>query len=159
MNPKLLTTKPCLLIALVGTVLLLGPFAGRSAGGDCCKPVQETSSNATKSLESKWGIQVDSLRLSAGGFMIDFRYKVLDPVKAATLADRQAKPYLLDQATGAKLSVPRSPKVGPLRQAAENLTAGKVYFALFSNPGKLVKQGNKVTVVVGGFRAENLVVQ
>ena len=91
--------------------------------------------------------------------MIDFRYKVLDPVKAATLADRQAKPYLLDQATGAKLSVPRSPKVGPLRQAAENLTAGKVYFALFSNPGKLVKQGNKVTVVVGGFRAENLVVQ
>jgi hypothetical protein len=111
------------------------------------------------SQEQKWGIQVTSLHLSANGYMVDFRYKVVDPEKAATLGDPKAKPYLLDQATGAKLVVPKSPKVGPLRQSAENLTAGKVYFTLFSNRNKAVKAGSKVTVVVGDFRAENLVVQ
>ena len=115
--------------------------------------------SGSESLEQKWGIQVTSLHLSANGYMVDFRYKVVDPEKAATLGDPKAKPYLLDQATGAKLVVPKSPKVGPLRQSAENLTAGKVYFTLFSNHRKAVKAGSKVTVVVGDFRAENLVVQ
>ena len=49
--------------------------------------------------------------------------------------------------------------MGPLRQSAENLTAGKVYFALFSNPAKVVKTGSKVTVGIGDFRVQNLVVQ
>ena len=110
-------------------------------------------------LEQKWGIEVTSLHLSANGYMVDFRYKVLDPGKAAALADPKAKPYIVDQATGAKLVVPRSPKVGPLRQSAESLTPGKVYFALFSNARRAVKPGSKVTVVIGDFKAENLAVQ
>jgi len=110
-------------------------------------------------LESQWGIQIDSLRLSARGYMIDFRYKVADPQKAAALGDPKAKPYLLDQATGTRMFVPRSPKVGPLRQSAVNLAAGKVYFAFFSNRNQVVKPGSKVTVVIGDFKAENLVVE
>ena len=123
------------------------------------EPANTAASSGSEDLEQKWGIQVASLHLSANGYMVDFRYKVVDPQKAATLGDPKAKPYLLDQATGAKLVVPRSPKVGPLRQSAENLTAGKVYFTLFANHSKAVKAGNKVTVVVGDFRAENLVVE
>ena len=110
-------------------------------------------------LESQWGIQIDSLRLSARGYMIDFRYKVVDPKKAAALGDPKAKPYLVDQATGTKMFVPRSPKVGPLRQSAVNLAAGKVYFAFFSNRNQMVKPGSKVTVVIGDFKAENLIVE
>jgi hypothetical protein len=121
--------------------------------------VNTPACGGSESLEQKWGIQVASLHLSANGYMVDFRYKVMDSQKAAALGDPKAKPYLLDQATGAKLVVPRSPKVGPLRQSAENLTAGKVYFALFSNPGKVVKTGSKVTVAIGDFKAENLVVE
>jgi hypothetical protein len=30
---------------------------------------------------------------------------------------------------------------------------------MFGNPGKFVKQGNKVAVVIGDFRVENLVVE
>jgi len=132
------------------------------AAGSWAMAVEPTNSVAcgeSGSLEQKWGIQVTSLHLSANGYMVDFRSQVLDPGKAATLGDPKAKPYLVDQATGAKLNVPRSPKVGPLRQSAENLTAGKVYFALFSNPGKVVKTGSKVTVAIGDFKAENLVVE
>lgn len=110
-------------------------------------------------MKERWGIEVESLRLSAAGRLIDFRYKVLDPAKAATLGDPKAKPYLVDRTTGAKLTVPNTPKAGPLRQSAEILSAGKVYFTLFANTGKAVRKGSKVTIVIGEFKAANLVVQ
>jgi hypothetical protein len=132
--------------------LLAGTKPG--AGGSDVANVESATA-----LASKWGIEVSSIRLSANGYMVDFRYKVLDPQKAATLADPDAKPYLIDQASGVKAYVPRSPKVGPLRQSAEQLTAGKVYFTFFSNRSHRIKPGSKVTVVIGRFKAENLVVE
>jgi len=49
-------------------------------------------------------------------------------------------------------------KVGPLRQsgAAE---AGKTYWVLFSNRGRVVHDGDRVSVVIGSFRVDGLVVQ
>jgi hypothetical protein len=140
-----------------GWILMALVAAGSEAWA--AAPTCAAAPCGSEDLAQKWGIKVTSLHLSANGYMVDFRYKVLDPEKAATLGDPKAKPSLVDQATGAKLIVPNSPKVGPLRQSALNLTAGKVYFALFSNPGKLVKKGNKVTVAIGDFKAENLVVE
>ena len=110
------------------------------------------------SLEEQWGIRVLNIRVSAGGYMLDFRYKVLDAEKAAPLFDRRIKPYLIDQATGASFAVPEPPKVGALRQTRKPV-ADRNYFIIFANPGKYVKQGDKVTVVIGDFRAGDLVVE
>jgi hypothetical protein len=90
--------------------------------------------------------------------MLDFRYRVLDAEKAAPLFDRKQKAYLIDQATGAKFLVPESPKVGAMRTTRPP-KQDKNYFIIFVNPGRYVKQGNKVTVVIGDFRAENLIVE
>ncbi|MFA5352827.1 MAG: hypothetical protein WC291_01225 [Thermodesulfovibrionales bacterium] len=90
--------------------------------------------------------------------MLDFRYRVIDPVKAAPLFNRKERTYLLDQATGAKFLVPSAPKVGALRTTRPP-QADRNYFALFANPGGFVKKGNKVTVVIGDFKAEDLIVQ
>ena len=117
------------------------------------------SSNSVESLEAKWGIQVQSVRVSAAGYMIDFRYKVLEAEKAAPIARRENKPYLIDQATKAKLLVPTTPKIGALRQTAVKLTPGRVYGAMFSNPAQVVRAGSKVTVVIGECRIENLTVE
>lgn len=133
-------------------LLLIEPIMGNP-------PAASVVSGQAQGLEDKWGIKVASLHLSANGYMVDFRYKVVDPQKAALLGDPHAKPYLVDQSSGAKLSVPRSPKVGPLRQSSEQLVAGKVYFTLFSNLGRVVKNGSKVTVVIGEFKAVDLDVQ
>jgi hypothetical protein len=70
---------------------------------------------------------------------------------------RGDKAYLIDQASGVKLPVPRT-KVGPLRQTGSKPKAGKVYPILFSNTGKVIKSGSKVTLVIGNFRMENIVV-
>ena len=112
-------------------------------------------------LADKWGIEIVGVWRSAAGYMLDFRYRVIDPEKAQPLLSRGSgiRPYLIDQATGAQLGLASSPKVGPLRQTTQEPTAGRVYFAIFANPGAAVASGSKVTVVIGEFRAENLVVQ
>jgi hypothetical protein len=113
---------------------------------------------SAESLEQKWGIKVSSVFLSAGGNMVDFRYRVLDPTKAALLSNPEIKPQLTQQASGAKLSVPNTPKVGPLRQTTRQPVAGKIYFMLFANTRHQVKSGDKVTITMGDFKLENLTV-
>ena len=110
-------------------------------------------------LRDRWGIEVTSLHLSAKGRMVDFRYRVLDPDKAALLGDRNVKPTLTDLATGAVLRVPSFPKTGSMRQTAAKMQKGRTYFMLFANTGMPVKSGSRVTLVVGDFKAENLTVK
>ncbi|MBN1918058.1 MAG: hypothetical protein JW889_09130 [Verrucomicrobia bacterium] len=116
---------------------------------------------ADEALAETWGVEIVGVWRSAGGYMLDFRYRVIDAEKAAPLLTRGPgiRPYLIDQASGAQLGLASSPKVGPLRQTTQVPTVGRVYFAIFANPGGMVASGNKVTVVIGDFRAEDLVVQ
>jgi len=108
--------------------------------------------------EEKWGIEIESVRPTAGGRLVDFRYRITDAEKASAIFDRRNKAYLLDQASGVALPVPRTAKVGPLRQTNFRADPRRVYFILFSNPG-VVKSGSLVTLVVGDVRFENITVQ
>ena len=118
-----------------------------------------TDASPAASLEQKWGIQVSGLFLSAGGNMVDFRYKVTDPVKAAFLTKPETKPELVNETSGAKLLVPDTPKVGQLRQITRQPVVGKMYFILFANTRHHVKSGDKVTIAAGDFKVENLIVE
>jgi hypothetical protein len=89
--------------------------------------------------------------------MLAFRYRIVDPVKAKILNDRQTKAYLRDEATGNVLAVPAMENVGELRSGTSP-EVGRIYFMIFGNPGKLVKSGSRVSVVAGNFSVEGLVV-
>ncbi len=125
------------------------------------KQSSQAPASRRTSVEEQWGIRIEGLRLSAGGSMLDFRYRIIDPEKATPLVRPSIKPHLIDQASGATLTVPTYAKLGPMRSVARYGTpkADRIYFVLFANPGGFVKAGNKVTVVIGEFKAENLVVQ
>jgi hypothetical protein len=109
-------------------------------------------------IEEQWGVRVLRISLTAEGQMLDFRYRVMDEEKAKPLFSRQSKPYLVDEATGAKFLVPESPKIGALRTTREP-KPDRNYFIIFVNPGRYIKKGNRVTVVIGDFKAEHLVVE
>lgn len=113
------------------------------------------------SVETTYGIRVESLHLSAAGSMLDFRYRVLDPKKAAPLLNGKVKPYLLDEARSAKLGVPVTPKLGALRQTSRNnvIHTGRTYFIMFGNPGKAVQSGDKVSLLLGQVKITDLTVQ
>ncbi|NJO14835.1 MAG: hypothetical protein HC877_03540 [Thioploca sp.] len=110
-------------------------------------------------LEEQWGIKLIGVQLSAAGYMLDFRYQVIDPNKAKYLTEQRQQTYLIDQATGARFIVPSPPKVGSLRQRTSEPKAKQIYFMLFANPNRFIKSGNQVTVVIGDFQAKNLTVK
>jgi hypothetical protein len=105
-----------------------------------------------------WG--VDKLRASytSSGNLIKFSYRVLQPKLAKTLGDHENAPELIGIRSNAVLHIPTMEKIGQLRQmsAAE---ANKDYWMVFSNKGNLVKPGDEVSVIIGRFRADGLVVE
>lgn len=109
-------------------------------------------------MKRKWGVELIFVRTTAAGYMLEFRYKVLDARKSKLLFERQIKPVLTHVRTGAKLIVPTPAKTGALRNSNPPKT-GKVYWMFFANPSKLVKTGDKVNIDIGEFHANGLVVK
>lgn len=109
-------------------------------------------------MKRQWGIEVMFVREAAAGYMLEFRYKVLDPEKARPLFVRQNKPQLTHLETGATLIVPTPAKTGALRNSNDPL-ADHVYWMFFANPAKLVEPGDLVSIEIGDFVAEKLVVR
>lgn len=121
------------------------------------RPMAEKVANA-ESIQDRWGIDIIGIRLTSLGYMLDFRYRVTDANKAAPLFDRSNKPYLIHQRTGAEFMVPNPPKTGPLR-TSDKPQPGRVYWMFFGNPGGFVKSGDKVTIIIGDFQADSLIVE
>jgi hypothetical protein len=109
-------------------------------------------------MKRQWGIEVLYVRQTAAGYMLEFRYKVIDAQKAKALFDRQTKPLLTHAETGAKLIVPTPAKIGALRNSNPPLD-GHTYWMFFANPGKLVKSGEHVNIEIGDFLVEGLTVK
>jgi hypothetical protein len=109
-------------------------------------------------MKRQWGVEVMFVRQTAAGYMLEFRYRVLDPEKAKPLFERRAKPTLTHSESGARLIVPTPPTTGALRNSNPPV-AGRIYWMFFANPGKLVKPGEHVSVEIGQFRADGLIVQ
>jgi len=109
-------------------------------------------------MKRKWGVEVIFVRETSAGYMLEFRYKVLDPEKAKALFERQTKPLLTHTKTGAKLIVPTPAKTGALRNS-NTPKAGTTYWMFFANPARLVKPGDQVSVAIGDFHADGIVVR
>lgn len=152
--------KVCMLLspALLLWLLVVPLQASELTMGSDDNASQEVFHPDASSIEKKWGIRIQTIRLTGSNHFIDLRYRVVDPDKAAELLKRQNKAYLIHESTKAKLHVSQT-KLGPIRQTTLKPAAMRVYFILFSNLGKAVKKGDKATLVIGDFRAEHLRVQ
>jgi len=105
-----------------------------------------------------WGVDSLSVKAAESGELIRFTFRVLDADKAKPLNDKQIEPMLIAPQAGVKLVIPSLEKVGQLRQSGTP-EAGKSYWMAFSNPGRVVKRGDRVNVVIGKFQAQGLVVE
>jgi hypothetical protein len=104
-----------------------------------------------------WGVEIIGVKPVSSGYMLSFKYRVIDPEKAKLLNNRQTRAFLRDEATGTVLSVPAMENVGELRTGAAP-EADRIYFMIFGNPGKLVKAGSRVSVVAGALHIDGLIV-
>lgn len=113
-----------------------------------------------KEIADTLGVELISLRLTAAGYMIDFRFRVLDVEKANVFFDSRIKPLLLVEKSHAKLPVPMAEKVGALRTTnrGKNIKPNKNYYIVFGNPDAHVKSGEKVTMLLGDVQIKDLTV-
>jgi len=118
------------------------------------------SPEEAKELVDTWGVELLGMRLTAAGMMLDFRFRVLDAEKALPLFDHRIKPHIVAERSNIKLPVPMAAKVGAFRPTnrGKNIKADKIYYMIFGNPDRHVKVGEKVTVVIGDFKVEHLMV-
>ena len=166
-NRNLITGANGLLLAgVLASGFLVSRLAAQSAAPAGQPPVAATRSRyqpnrfagrAGKYYELVWGVDSLGLKAVESGEVIRFTYRVLDTDKAKALNDKKSEPFLIDPRAGVKLVIPSLEQVGQLRQSSTP-EAGKSYWMAFSNKGRLVKRGEQVSVVIGKFRADGLVV-
>jgi hypothetical protein len=113
---------------------------------------------AQKFYANVWGVDKLRANYTNSGNLIKFTYRVLQPKLAAPLGDHENAPEMIGIRSNAVLHVPNMEKIGELRQksAAE---ANRDYWMVFSNKGNLVKPGDEVSVVIGKFHADGLIVE
>jgi len=154
--------------ALLAGVLASGVFvsgAGAQSAPQAEKPAtrgshyqpNRFSRRATLNYGLIWGVDSFSVKSVESGEVIRFTYRVLDADKAKMLNDKKLAPSLIDMQAGVSLVVPSLEKVGQLRQSSTP-EAGRSYWMAFSNKGRKVKRGDRVSVVIGNFKADGLVV-
>jgi hypothetical protein len=166
-------TKPILLVSILFGGLLSSPAPAQSPQQDQApaSPAAKSSAGvvpyryrppvpkrAREYYALVWGVDSLSVKSAESGEIIRFTYRVLDASKAHVLNDKKNEPSLIDPQAGVKLVVPTLEKVGQLRQSSAP-ESGKAYWMAFSNKGRYVKPGHRVTVVIGNFRADGLIVR
>lgn len=119
---------------------------------------QKESTKARNHYVTAWGIDKMKVSYTASGNLIRFSYRVSEPERAKVLGDKRFTPYMVSPRHGAVLQVPVMDKVGMLRQAAVP-QAGQEYWMVFSNKGNLVRPGDRVSVLIGSFHADGLMVE
>ena len=142
--------------ALVLAAVLL---CGNSAAAVPPDPALTADATPLKDTESLAGVEVVAVRLTAAGRMLDFRYRVTDPGKASALLNRRTKAHAIHLPTGKEMGVPRVARVGRMKSSAVEGKRGTVYFLFLDARGQQVKSGDRVTVVIGEHRFEDLAVQ
>src|SRR6185295_14744220 len=108
-------------------------------------------------IAQRWGIEIASMCLASGGYMLEFQYRIVDANKAQPLFDRGTRPRLHDDLSGLDTVVPNPPTTGSLR-STNDAKAGRTYFMFFANPGRVVKAGSEVTVTIGEFSVSGILV-
>jgi hypothetical protein len=107
---------------------------------------------------SVWGVDNFLVRKVSSGELVRFSFRVVDSARAAVLIDHRVKPHLLDLERGVELEIPVMEQVGDLRQKGEPV-ANMNYWMAFSNKGDPVKVGDRVSIIIGSFRADGLPVE
>ena len=141
------------------TVAMLAPPAPAKAGAasGAATPLEWRARQGLY-YKRNWGVEVIGVKAVSSGYMLAFKYLIVDAEKAKLLNDRKTRAFLRDEASGTVLSVPAMEKVGELRPGATP-EAGRAYFMVFGNPGRFVKPGNRVSVVAGGMSIDGLIVE
>jgi len=136
-------------------VLALGGLGARALMLRAADVRTGTQAVSAADFAARTGARVTLVGLTAGGGMVEFRYQVTDPDKASLLLHQEdRRPILVAEDTGATLAMLSRP-----HNHKADLKLGGSYFFLLANANNAVRDGTKVTVIVGDVRLEHVEVR
>jgi hypothetical protein len=105
-------------------------------------------------LTEQSGVRIQHVSVSGGGGLVDLRFQVVDPDKAAAVHDLATPAAVVDESTGL---VVNALLMGHSHTAP--FKPGVTYYLVFENPGNLVHRGSDVSVLLGNAQVEHVVVE
>lgn len=142
--------SPWLLIAAV-LALVAGAWQAISSSLSP-SPAEAVRQITALQLESDYGVRVRLIGVTAAGGMLDLRFKILDPVKAAQIfKDQERLPRLI---AGKTILETEPPDLDSLV-----LEQDGIVFMLFPNRGGAVTPGTPVTIAFGDLQLEPMPAQ
>jgi hypothetical protein len=141
-----------LLGALLGGGLALAVVLAIAAGGSSPAPARGgprplPAAVGAAELARRSGVRVVRVAATGGGGLLDLRYQVVEPDAAVAVHDADTPPALVDERSGQVLS---GLLMGHMHHG--RLKAGLSYYLIFTNPGDVVRPGDRVSVVLGDAR-------
>ncbi|MBI1821251.1 MAG: hypothetical protein HYR79_06030 [Nitrospirae bacterium] len=111
-------------------------------------------------LAKTYGVELVSLQATAGGQLLDLRYRVVKPELAKELfkTNANASFKIIDPKTEHAMEVPDTP-VGKLKSKMLKPKINQILYVLFENPGGAIKPGSRVSLVIGSVRIDGVKVE
>ena len=129
--------------------------AGPSAApGAAPPPAWQRPAVSASGLAERSGVRLIRVAVTAGGGLLDLRYQVVDPNKAAAVHEARTPPAIIDERTGLVLN---RLLMGHAHHG--QLKAAVSYYLIFENTGNWVRRGSEVTVLLGDAQVEHVVVK
>jgi len=132
-----------LVVVLAG--VMIAQYASPSPPQQAASGSQQSTSAPTlkpitaNELDTKYGIRITLVAVTAAGGLVDVRFRVQDSAKAGVLFLPGNLPSIVTEDGKAELRPPEQPE-------APTLTDGQIYFLLYPNTGGAVKLGSKVVL-------------
>jgi hypothetical protein len=149
-----------IVVTVLAVVAVLGArgLAGRghpAAAARAAVPAAWVRPTVSKAgLVDRSGVKITQVAVTGDGGLIDLRYQVIDPDKAATLHNTQKPPAVVDEQTGV---VVHDLFMG--HSHSDPFAFGETYYLVFDNPGNLVRRGAYVTVLLGDAEVDHVLVR
>jgi hypothetical protein len=143
------------LLVVAGLVLYVVIHDG-DASSVAKKPAPDWTrpSISANELPERLGVRLTQVAVTGGGGLLDLRFQVLDPDKAAAIHDPQTPPALVEEGSGLFID---DLLMGHSHSGAFKTAVS--YYLIFVDDGNLVQRGSKVTVLLGDVEVEHVAVQ
>jgi len=138
------------LLAMMAAILVVRGWRPWSSDSARASTVMATSPD----IENVYGIRFTAVGITAAGGMIMLRYQVLDSAKTTVVHDKDTAPYVLGP-NGKKYA---DPGMQGHTHVGKVAAAGSTDFVLLANSGGGVHVGDRVTIRIGTFALENVMV-
>lgn len=129
----------------------------RAGGQDetVAPPVEWQRTSVSESeLPARSGVRLVRVAVTGGGGLLDLRFQVVDPNRAAAVHEPETPPAIVDERTGLVFS-----RLLMNHEHSGEFKPALTYYLIFENTGNWVRRGTEVTVLLGAAQVEHVVVQ